>query len=85
MIHWDSKILSALAGKNNVNRLPIIATAMNVEQLLEVPQMPSGTGYEISFDIFDTFQRWLLLDKVQAFVFNTTASNTGRFSGAAYF
>jgi len=48
VIHWDSKILPALTGKNNIDHLPIIATAMNVEQLLEVPQMPSGTGYEIS-------------------------------------
>lgn len=82
VIHWDSKILPALTGKNNVDRLPIIATAMDVEQLLGVPQMPSGTGYEISSAVFDTLQRWSLLEKVQAFVFDTTASNTGRLSGA---
>lgn len=82
MIHWDSKILPALTGKNNVDRLPIIATAMNVEQLLEVPQMPSWTGYEISSAVYDTLQKWSLLDKVQAFVFDTTASNTGRLNGA---
>lgn len=53
MIHWDSKILT---GKN-VDRLPIIATAMDVEQLLGVPEMPSGTRYEISSAVFDILQR----------------------------
>jgi len=54
VIHWDSKILPALTGKNNVDRLPLIATAMNVvERLLEVPQMPSRTGYEISLAVLN--------------------------------
>lgn len=44
--------------------------------------MPSGTGHEISSAVFDTLQKWSLIDKVQAFVFDTTASNTERLNGA---
>lgn len=82
VVHWDSKILRALIGKKNVDRLPIVATAPNIEQLLGIPQIPSGTGYEVSSAIFETLQRWSLLEKVQAFTFDTTASNTGRLNGA---
>lgn len=34
VVHWDSKILSALSGDMNIDRLPIVARGMNVEQLL---------------------------------------------------
>lgn len=81
-VHWDSKILPALTGKMNVDRLPIIATALNVEQLLGIPQIPSGTGVDVSLAVFETLNRWSLLEKVQAFTFDSTASNTGRLNGA---
>jgi hypothetical protein len=41
--------------------LPIVGTVIKVEQLLEVPQIIFGTGYEVFSAIFDTS----LLDKVQ--------------------
>lgn len=81
-IHWDSKILLDITGKTKVDRLPIIATAPNTEQLLGVPELSAGTGYEVSSAVYDTLEDWLLLDSVQAFVFDTTASNTGRLNGA---
>jgi hypothetical protein len=34
VIRWDSKILPSLTGKNNIDRLAIIAITTNVEQLL---------------------------------------------------
>jgi hypothetical protein len=61
--------------------LAIIATSMNVEQLLEVPKISSGTGYEISSAVFGTLHMWSLLEQVQEFVFDTIASNTGRLNG----
>jgi len=82
IVHWDGKILSDFGGHGKVDRLPIIVTGPNFEQLLGVPQIPSGTGLEMSSAIFDTLEKWSLLDKVQGFVFDTTSSNTGRFNGA---
>lgn len=36
VIHWDSKILTDITGKSNIDWLPVIATAPNIEQLLGV-------------------------------------------------
>jgi len=69
-------------GKKIVDRLPVIAP--NIEQLLGVPELSSGTGREISSAVYDTLHEWSLLDIVQAVVFDTTASNTGRLKGACY-
>ncbi|XP_060880027.1 uncharacterized protein LOC132951961 [Metopolophium dirhodum] len=82
IVHWDGKILPVFGGYGKVDRLPIIVTGPNFEQLLGVPQIPSGTGLEMSSAIFDTLEKWSLLDKVQGFVFDTTSSNTGRLNGA---
>jgi len=78
-IHWDSKILPDITGKTKVDRLSIIATAPNTEQILGVPELSVGTSYEVSSDVYDTLEDWSLLHTVQAFVFDTTASNTGPF------
>lgn len=82
IIHWDSKLLPDITGKIKVDRLPIIATAPNTEQLLGVPELSAGTGYEVSSAVYDTLEDWSLLQNVQGFVFDTTASNTGRLNGA---
>jgi len=81
VLHWDTKLLENISGKL-VDRLAIIGTGPNVEQLLGVPELCSGTGIEISSAIYDVIEEWSLLNKVQAFVFDTTASNTGRINGA---
>ncbi|KAL4149448.1 hypothetical protein QTP88_003398 [Uroleucon formosanum] len=76
------KILPNLIGTENVDRLPVIITAPNVEQLLGVPHLSSGIGKEISSAVYNTLNEWNMLEKVQAFVFDTTASNSGRLNGS---
>jgi hypothetical protein len=49
---------------------------------LGVPKVLAGTGLEISPAVFDALESWELLDKTQAFVFDTTASKTGRYNSA---
>lgn len=58
-------------------------TALNVEQLLGVPELLTGTGREMSSAVY-ILTEWSFLNKVQAFVFDTTASNTGRLNGACH-
>lgn len=82
VVHWDSKLLPGLTGRDTVDRLPVIITAPKVEQLLGVPQLSSGKGNEICSAVYNTLNDWCLLDKVEAFVFDTTASNSGRLNGA---
>lgn len=85
VIHWDSKILPDITGKLKVDRLPIVDTGPNVEQLLGVPELTSVTGFEVSSAVYDTLHEWSLLEKVQAFFFDTTSSNTGSMNGACHF
>lgn len=61
--------MSDITGKLKVDRLPIIVTAPNVEQLLGAPLLDSGTGYEITSAVYDTLEEWSLLENIQAFVF----------------
>lgn len=71
-----------MISKENMDRLPVIVSALNVEKLLGVPALTLGTGKEISSAVFGILEDWDLIDKVQAFVFDTTASNSGRLNGA---
>lgn len=80
-IHWDTKLLPSLTGKTE-DRLSIIATAPKVEHVLNMPDIPSGTGIEIASAIYDTLEENNVLEKTEAFVFDTTAANTGKFKGA---
>lgn len=82
VVHWDSKLLPDMKQKCNVDRLAVAATGPSFEQLLGAPQIVSSTGTEMSSAVFDTLQDWGLLQKVEAFSFDTTASNTGRLNGA---
>lgn len=65
-----------------MDRLPVVATAPGVEQLLGVPELTSSTASEVSSAVYETLQDWTLLDKIHAFVVDKTASTTGRLSGA---
>lgn len=77
IIHWEGKILKNISGQN-VERLAVIATTQGKEKLLGVLELPVATGLEISFVVYDIIEDWGLDKKVQEFVFDTTASNTGR-------
>lgn len=82
VIHWDSKILTDITGKSNIDRLPVVATDPGIEQLLGVPSLTSCTGSEVSSAVYDILLEWSLEDKIQAMVVDTTASNTGQLNGA---
>jgi len=80
-VHWDTKLLHDITGRP-VERLSIIGTSTNIEQLLGVPEIPAATGNEVASAIYDTLEDWNLIENVQAFGFDTTALNTGRLKGA---
>ncbi|KAL4090669.1 hypothetical protein QTP88_025463 [Uroleucon formosanum] len=76
-IHWDGKLLLALTGKYNVDRLPIVASCNGKEQLLGVPALDIGTGVDQANTIFQTLEDWCVTDNIQALCCDTTASNMG--------
>lgn len=83
VIHWDGKKLDDTTGSTKVERLPIIATHSNDEQLLAVPKLSDGSGKTIATAVFETLKEWHLVNKSQAACFDTTAANTGASKGAA--
>lgn len=82
-LHWDGKLLPGLEGKEKVDRLPIIISNGQIEQLLEVPPLDASTGRAQALAICKAVYEWGLQDKVKALVFDTTAVNTGHINGTA--
>lgn len=81
VVHFDGKILPDISGKNKVDRLPVIVSNKNGDQLLGVPRIQFH-GKEICSAVLNIISDWGLLNNVQAISCDTTASNTGRINGA---
>jgi hypothetical protein len=84
-VHWDGKLLPSLTNKELVDRLPIVLSYNGGEKLIGVPQLSSGSGKNQALSIYKALEHWEVVDKVQAFCCDTTASNTGRLNGACIF
>lgn len=70
-IHWDDKLLPDLDVRSSMEeRLPIVITYEDKEQLLAMPKLVNLSVKEHA------------LDKVRMMCCDSTASNTGRFNGA---
>lgn len=82
-VHWDGKLLPAVNIRNSKEeRLPIVITFGNREQLLAVPKLDNSSGKEQAQAVWMAINDWNLEDKVQILCCDTTASNTGTFKGA---
>lgn len=82
-VHWDGKLLPGLDVRSSKEeRLPIIASFDDREQLLAVPKLESSSGKHQAKAVSTALFDWNLHNKVQIMCCDTTASNTGRFNGA---
>lgn len=82
-VHWDGKLLPGLNVRSSKEeRLPIIASFDDRDQLLAVPKLESSSGKHQAKAVSTALFDWNLHDKVQIMCCDTTASNTGRFNGA---
>lgn len=82
-VHWDGKLLPALdARKCKEERLPIVISYGDKEQLIAVPKLDYSTGSEQAQAVWNAVTDWNLEDKVQILCCDTTASNTDRINGA---
>ncbi|KAG7169121.1 hypothetical protein Hamer_G031444 [Homarus americanus] len=83
VVHWDGKLLPETAGGKETNdRLPIIVSYEENEQLLNVSKLPNGTGEAMANAVVEVVKDWKLKDYIVAMSFDTTSSNTGRHTGA---
>ena len=60
----------------------IVTGPGDVEQLLGVPKLASGTGQAQAGAVIECLDDWNLRSKIKGLCFDTTSSNTGRHSGA---
>ncbi|XP_067621941.1 uncharacterized protein [Eurosta solidaginis] len=82
-VHWDGKLLPSLNVKSSKEeRLPIVISFEEKEQILAVPKLESSSGKNQANAVLNTLNDWNLNDKVQIMCCDTTASNTGRLNGA---
>lgn len=81
VVHWDGKLLPDLLSKRNVERLAILITCGNEEQLIGVPVLDNSTGITQAKAVFSAVEQWGAAEKIQAMCFDTTAVNTGRHKG----
>ncbi|XP_015121856.1 uncharacterized protein LOC107044480 [Diachasma alloeum] len=81
-VHWNSKQLPSTENKcEKMDRLPVLNSGIEGDQLLGVPKLERGSGEEQANAIFKCPKDWEYLDDICAMVFDTTASNTGSTNG----
>lgn len=83
ILHWDGKLMSDLLKRKMVERLPVVVTNGEVEKLLGVPALENSKGITQANAVYDVLEDWGLLETVQAFCCDTTASNLGCKNGSA--
>jgi hypothetical protein len=80
--HFDSKLLPDSDG-NLVDRMLIVVSGMNIEKLLSIPKLPTGTGELMGNAVIKALQEWKgVPESLAELCFDTTSSNTGVHSGA---
>lgn len=82
-VHWDGKLLPGPDMRSSKEeRLPILISFGEKEQLLAVPKLESSSGREQAQAVSNALYDWNLDEKVQIMCCDTTASNTGHLNGA---
>lgn len=80
-VHWDGKLLPGLDVRSSKEeRLPILISFKDREQLLAVPKLESSSGKEQARAVLNVLCDWNFTDMVQIMCCDTTASDTGRFN-----
>ena len=51
VVHWDGKLMRDLTTKEHVDRLPILVSGQDVQQLLHVAKLPNGTGQAMAHSV----------------------------------
>lgn len=82
VVHWDSKMMPDLTGKERADRLPILVSGDGETRLLSVPRIANGTGHDQATAVANVLKDMKIVENVKAMCFDTTAANTGRHSGA---
>lgn len=77
VVHWDGKMMPEITGVEKVDRLAILITGCDTEQLLEVPKLKSFSGKDKAEAVLGAMRQWNVTERIKALCFDTTSSNTG--------
>ena len=86
VVHFDGKNVEELT--NNVvkknERMAVLVSSPDLEspQLLGVPAIPTGSGADQQATLTELIESWGIKEQLVGMGFDTTASNTGSWSGA---
>lgn len=82
VVHWDGKLLPAVLKTEQKERIAVLISYGETEQLLGVPVADTSTGEEQALAVYECLEEWGVSHTIKAMCFDTTASNTGRLKGA---
>ena len=84
ILHFDGKIIQYVSGECD-DRLAICMSVPNFipGQYQASPVLPDGKGLSMANMLNNTVTKFELISKVEALVFDTTASNTGIWKGSS--
>ncbi|KAG0730275.1 hypothetical protein GWK47_028563 [Chionoecetes opilio] len=82
VLHWDGKILPSLSGDTEERIAVLLTGEDDAEFLLGVPASSDSTGRNVAAVVLKEVDEAGVRDKIIAFCFDTTASNTGMVQGA---
>ena len=84
LVHFDGKIIQLMDGITEDRLVIALSSPCNLPgQFIASPAMSDGTGDTMARCVYGVINDLGLLDGVQALVFDTTASNTGRWNGSS--
>ena len=89
-LHWDGALMQDVTGTLQENESILVSGAphyiegklLSVSKLVDQDGKPTSTGEAQASADLEQIKAWGVEDDIVAFVFDTTASNTGRWRGA---
>ena len=83
VLHWDGNLFPSIAdGKSLEERIAVLITGEDTEELLGVPVSPDGTGAQVADTVMNMVREAHLEERIIGIGFDATASNTGIVQGA---
>ncbi|KAG0714740.1 hypothetical protein GWK47_013557 [Chionoecetes opilio] len=83
VLHWDGKLLPSLAdGRSLEERVAVLVSGENTEELLGVPVSADGTGQAVAETVLKLVRESSLEGNIIGMAFDTTAAKTGMVQGA---
>lgn len=84
VLHFDGKIIQLFDGKTEDRLAIAVSSPCNLAgQFLASPAISDGTGDTMAKCVYKIVADFNLIETIQALVFDTTASNTGRWKGSS--